>query len=167
MIFYLTVLFYYHGTATSVDYTKTQCNNMKVATMDAVYMDGNVVPTPEWIFPVYACDLIGPINITYTFAAPSLGLGKWTLFYGGTSVLKMQLESSIFESVPGLNGLSISTRPLNITYRVDTSTTVYLPSFYVSVVVNSTPVNTSAIIGTIVLTVVFLAIIAGMRVVLY
>lgn len=167
MNFYFTVLFFSFGTATSVDYSKTPCNNMNLAKIDAVYMEGTFVPAPEWIFPVYACDLIGPINMTYTFAAPSLGLGKWTLFYGGTSVLQMQLDAKTVESVPGLNGIQIANRPLNITYRItEAKARIYLPSYYVSVPVNSFHANTSAIVGTIVLTVVFLAIIAGMRVIL-
>lgn len=150
------------------------CAKMELSSING-YRDegGDYIDLPSYIGPLYTCTIAKNTSLTYYFANPSLGLGyntfsspsSWTIFFG------MDEGVTFFYNTYSVNGTSffesrlIKSPPLFVTYvnSGSSDSMLFLPSIFVAVQSTSGQSKTGAIIGTTVLAITFVAVLAIFR----
>lgn len=165
-------------TAYTIDTNREfQCPNMELSSI-AGYTDssGSYIKTPVYLGPVFTCAVAKMSNMTFYFSPASLGLGAdykmelspttWTMFYGMNANVEMHFnDRKLNSTMMGLSALPLKTPPTTVVFAnldsVDQK--IILPSIFVTVPTTVGRDMTSSIIGTTVLSITFLAMVAGFR----
>lgn len=130
--------------------------------------------TPVYIGPQISCNIGSNSSLVFSMAATSLGLGvstvlalnSWTMFYGMDDGVLLQLDSLDAVNISGpLVAVDLPFPPLRVMFRNTgpKNASIVLPAIFVSVKLLDGQDTTSSIVGTTVLTLIFLGVLFGLR----
>jgi hypothetical protein len=127
---------------------------------------------------VIKCVISATTTLSYTFADASLALGaenvlnpnSWVLYYAMDNGITMTIDGVSVETASSTSTNTLYTLPLafppttvTFTNSGPLSATIILPSIFVAAPSENIKDQTSAIVGTTILSIVFVCIIAGAR----
>ena len=140
--------------------------------------DGSYTKRPVYLGPVIKCAISATTTLSYTFADASLALGaenvlnpnSWILFYAMDKGITMTIDGVRVETASSISTNTLYTLPLAFPPTTATftnpgplSATIILPSIFVAAPSENIKDQTSAIVGTTILAMTFLCILAGAR----
>ena len=174
IVFFVLVV---NALAYTIDHhTNFTCPEMELSLING-YTDerGTYTSLPTYVGPLYICTIAKNVSLTYSFASPSLGLGyntvlypkSWTIFFGMDENVQFFYNDVSVNSTTSLilESRSLKSPPTVVTFvnRGTTISKILLPSIFVAVQSTDGQDKTGAIIGTTILSLLFVAILVIFR----